>query len=58
MSPYVPPPATASNGGATTPTLVLGATTYTIPEDTQLVGALAIKIDGTLKVIGTLVMIP
>lgn len=58
MSPYVPPPSTGNGGGATTPMLVVGSTTYTIPEDTQLVGALPIKIDGTLKVTGTLVMIP
>lgn len=53
MSPYVPPPSTAT--GASTPTSVAVGDTYIVAVRTQLLFKYPVKINGTLKVDGVLV---
>lgn len=51
--PYVPPPSTAT--GATTPTSVAAADTFTVSLKTQLLFKYPVKVNGTIKVDGVLV---
>lgn len=53
--PYVPPPSTAT--GATTPTSVAVGDTYTVATRTQLLIKYPVKVNGTLKVVGVLVVL-
>lgn len=53
--PYVPP--ASSNGGTTTPTSVGATETFAVATKTQMLFKYPIKINGTLKVIGVLVVL-
>lgn len=53
--PYTPPPSTAT--GAATPTSVAATDTYIVAVKTQLLFKYPVKINGTLKVDGVLVVL-
>lgn len=47
----------ASSGAAATPTYIAQDATYTVATDTQTVMATPCRVDGTMKVLGTLVVL-
>lgn len=54
------PPGTPGSGGGGfvgTPTRIPAGTTFTVPADTQVLAVIPIKVEGTLVVLGTLVML-